>query len=58
MSQIKDWFLELIESGDYEYLERMGAPCWAINEARRHHFLCLYQNDDGEAPSERTLNKK
>ena len=36
MSQIKDWFLRLIEHGEYEYLESVGAPGWAITEAKRH----------------------
>ena len=34
MSQMKDYFLGLIESGDVDTLLKMGAPEWAIGEAR------------------------
>ena len=34
MSQMKDYFLGLIEDGDVETLVKMGAPDWAIGEAR------------------------
>ena len=36
MSCIKRWLWELIESGEYQYLARIGAPLWAISEAKRH----------------------
>ena len=34
MSQMKDYFLGLVESGDVDTLVKMGAPDWAVGEAR------------------------
>ena len=46
MSQIKDWFLLLIEHGEHEYLEMIGAPIWAITEAKRYALAKNREEDE------------
>ena len=39
MSRMKNWMWELIENGKHEYLRSIGAPAWAVAEARAYARL-------------------
>jgi hypothetical protein len=46
MSRMKNWMWELIENGKHEYLRSIGAPAWAVAEARAYARLPTEVEED------------